>query len=799
MIRENTRRVLLPVETTILMVWYLVDGSGTDWSDSSREVPTELCTHGLESVEARILVYKKNTSRWSRLTKAIVNVARPKAVVNAVNKGNNVNSVKPQSFVLLGLETKGLKFPTMDLLDKRLIDKWHAQRLMTGKCPIFTDYEEIFSKVSHLILIDVVPSWLFDIDALTKSMNYKPVVEGNQSNGNAGTKACDDACKARTEIVSGKDYILLRLWTTNLPFSQSLKSSLDAGFKPSGDDEKNVTEEPGKRWCVYKMNKDACFGKNLFYSDDVCKMLVAEVEGTILMQWKMVKKWHVHVDRINDWVSLLYLTSSVLKSIFDSVGLCLIPCRSIAYIDSVYARVSLDKKSTIGGCQFLGSRLISWQCKKQTVVANSIIEVEYVAASSCCGQVLWISYQFLDFIVILNTAGIINIVKIVRKRIERVGENKNRKRDVWNKNRQRVLVSKRIKRNVNVARHNLLLLLKVNAARHNLLLLLKVNVARHNLQLLVNVNVVEGMDCLPNATIFEELTRMRYEKLSQKLTFYKAFFSPQWKFFIHTILQCLSAKTTAWNEFSSTMASAIICLATNQKFNFLKYVVESLVKNLNNDNKFLMYPRFVQVFLDKQVGDMSTNDQIYPSHTNKVFRNMKRVGKGFSKVVTPLFPTMMVQAYEEMGEGSANPINPHHTPTITQPSTSQPQKKQKPRKPNKRTINWVLDLEHKMTTQALEIESLKRRVKRLKKKKRSRTHRLKRLYKVGMSAKIISFKDEGLGEEDASKQGRIKAIDADEDIYLVNVPRDEDMFGVNNLEGDEVVVESDVAAKKKDD
>ncbi|GKF22902.1 hypothetical protein Tco_0075224, partial [Tanacetum coccineum] len=47
----------------------------------------------------------------------------------------------------------------------------------------------------------------------------------------------------------------------------------------------------------------------------------------------------------------------------------------------------------------------------------------------------------------------------------------------------------------------------------------------------------EGMDCLPNATIFEELTRMGYEKVSQKLTFYKAFFSPQWKFLIHTVLQ----------------------------------------------------------------------------------------------------------------------------------------------------------------------------------------------------------------------------------------------------------------------
>ncbi|GJY67658.1 ribonuclease H-like domain-containing protein [Tanacetum coccineum] len=64
------------------------------------------------------------------------------------------------------------------------------------------------------------PNWLFDIDALTKSMNYKPVVAGNQSNGNAGTKACDDA-------VPGKDCILLPLWTANPPFSQSLKSSLD--------------------------------------------------------------------------------------------------------------------------------------------------------------------------------------------------------------------------------------------------------------------------------------------------------------------------------------------------------------------------------------------------------------------------------------------------------------------------------------------------------------------------------------------------------------------------------------------
>nr|GEU71637.1 copia protein [Tanacetum cinerariifolium] len=58
--------------------------------------------------------------------------------------------------------------------------------------------------------------------------------------------------------------------------------------------------------------------------------------------------------------------------------------------DSDYAGASLDRKSTTWGCQFLGCRLISWQCKKQTVVAASSTEAEYVAAASCCAQLLWI-------------------------------------------------------------------------------------------------------------------------------------------------------------------------------------------------------------------------------------------------------------------------------------------------------------------------------------------------------------------------------------------------------------------------
>ncbi|GJW47522.1 hypothetical protein Tco_0079168 [Tanacetum coccineum] len=68
-----------------------------------------------------------------------------------------------------------------------------------------------------------------------------------------------------------------------------------------------------------------------------------------------------------------------------------------AFSDSDYAGVSIDRKFTTGGCQFLGKRLISWQCKKQTVVANSTTEAEYVVSANCYGQVLWIQNQLLDY------------------------------------------------------------------------------------------------------------------------------------------------------------------------------------------------------------------------------------------------------------------------------------------------------------------------------------------------------------------------------------------------------------------
>ncbi|GJT59374.1 hypothetical protein Tco_1002907 [Tanacetum coccineum] len=321
------------------------------------------------------------------------------------------------------------------------------------------------------------------------------------------------------------------------------------------------------------------------------------------------------------------------------------------------------------------------------------------------------------------------------------------------------------------------------------------SIVRRDLQL----EDAEGIDCLPNATIFEQLTLMGYEKVLQKLTFYKAFFSPQWKFLIHIVLQCLSAKTAAWNEFSSTMASAIICLATNQKFNFLKYIFESMVKNLE---------------------------------------------KGFSGRETPLFQTMVVQHQEKMDEAvnevmddsleraattatsldaeqdKGNIDKTQSKETLNEPSSlrtslgsgprcqetmgdtiAQTRPENVSKHSNDPLLARVLDLENTKTTQAQEITSLKLRVKKLENKGGSRTHKLKRLLKVGRSARMVSSDDASLGDqEDASKQGRkIDDIDKDAEITLIDETQgrygDDLMFDTCVLDDEEVFAGQDMDEK----
>nr|GEV30091.1 hypothetical protein [Tanacetum cinerariifolium] len=130
--------------------------------------------------------------------------------------------------------------PQIDLQDQGVIDSG-CSRHMTGNMSYLTDYEEIdggyvafggnpkggkitgkrFSESTHNV-VGSRPYWLFDINALTRTINYEPIVAGTQSNGFTGTKTVDP------------------------PFSQYPKSSNDDGSKPSSDDRKKVDEDPRK-------------------------------------------------------------------------------------------------------------------------------------------------------------------------------------------------------------------------------------------------------------------------------------------------------------------------------------------------------------------------------------------------------------------------------------------------------------------------------------------------------------------------------------------------------------------------
>ncbi|GJY41363.1 putative ribonuclease H-like domain-containing protein, partial [Tanacetum coccineum] len=472
-----------------------------------------------------------------------------------------------------------------------------------------------------------------------------------------------------------------------------------------------------------------------------------------------------------------------------------------AFSDSDYAGASLDRKSTIG-------------------------EVEYVAAANCCGQNpmfhsktkhIEIRHHFIRdsyekrLIQVIKIHIDHNVADLLIKafdvsRMERAATTASSleaEHDSGNINRTQsmatlnesipqgtdsssglrcqdtILGVQKLKLD-RVPRINLCVLkASLTAVRHKLMLpgitsycwikalvdKKKVIITKTSIRSDLKLDDAEGTYCLPTATIFAELERM------------------------------------------DTMASAIICLAINQQFNFSKYIFNNMVKNLKGGVKFLMYPRFVQVFLDKKVEGMSRHKGIYviPSHTKKVFTNMKRPGKGFSGKFTPLFETMMVQATEDMGEDSDAPTDSHSTPIHTQPSLSKPQKKKSRRKQRKESsptepipdeatnedhvdtpscdppqsgedrmqLTELMDLctqlqsrvlaqETTKSNQALEIESLKRRVKSLEKIRKSRTLGFKILRKVGSASRVESSNDVSLGaQEDASKQGR-KIDDLDE-------------------------------------
>nr|GEU83837.1 hypothetical protein [Tanacetum cinerariifolium] len=285
------------------------------------------------------------------------------------------------------------------------------------------------------------------------------------------------------------------------------------------------------------------------------------------------------------------------------------------------------------------------------------------------------------------------------------------------------------------------------------------------------------------------------------------------------------------------MASAIICLAVNQKFNFSKYISDNMVKSLEGGVKFYLFLRFLQVFLDKQVEGMTRHKEMYviSSYTKKMFGNMRRIRAGFSRVITPLFDTMTVQAPADMGD---IPVETHQILIVDQPSTSKPHKLQNPKRKQRKEAETshdesededhvltpssdplpssedrsilnelmvfytslqeqVFDLQEAKDTQAKEITALKKKVTKLTKWRKSRSEGLGRLKRIGSGRRVKSLMEkDALGtQEDASKQGRmIEEIDQNAKIALDDETRgrtdDDEMFGVDDLAREEVVMDS---------
>ncbi|GJW80711.1 putative ribonuclease H-like domain-containing protein [Tanacetum coccineum] len=346
-----------------------------------------------------------------------------------------------------------------------------------------------------------------------------------------------------------------------------------------------------------------------------------------------------------------------------------------SYSDSDYAGANLDRKSTTGGCQFLGRRLISWQCKKQTIVATSTTEAEYVAAASCCGQVLWIQNQMLDYgFNFMNTK-------------------------IYIDNESTICIVK------NPVYHSKT---KHIAIRHHFI-------------------------------------RDAYEKKLIQVIF--------------DAIQLMGSKSTSWDQIPTNIATAVICLTSNQKYNFSKLI-----------------------FDDKQLANVSVPLDHFSVNTltSKVFSFMVKKGKHFSGKVTSLFATMLVQPTQDEGASSERPseAQPTPSPTLTSEVPHEPQTDSSPAhtselpleqqpdpSPSLHPFLLFLILSQKLlvgilevTDQAKEIQHLKAQIKKLKQQAKPIIHHHRAWLKsVSLKQRLTrkSFpKKQKVHKEFVSKQDR---------------------------------------------
>nr|GEU99717.1 reverse transcriptase domain-containing protein [Tanacetum cinerariifolium] len=234
------------------------------------------------------------------------------------------------------------------------------------------------------------------------------------------------------------------------------------------------------------------------------------------------------------------------------------PFDLVAYSDSDYGGATQDMKSTTGGCQFLGKRLISWQCKKQTIMATFTIEAENLAAASGCGQVLLIQNQLLDYG--LAFCDYHNMIAI----LEKLEHNVDFHQTVDFVKASHIRYALTINPTLYVSHiQQFWSIARIETTNEGTKILATVDgkpmtISESSIRRYLKLNDEEGISSLPDVELFENLALTGYNILpNQKFTFQKGQFSHQWKFIIHTIMQCLSPKSTIFYEFSSNIATAV--------------------------------------------------------------------------------------------------------------------------------------------------------------------------------------------------------------------------------------------------
>ncbi|GKB57739.1 ribonuclease H-like domain-containing protein [Tanacetum coccineum] len=439
------------------------------------------------------------------------------------------------------------------------------------------------------------PNWLFDIDALTKSMNYKPVIAENQSNGNAGTKACDDAGKARMEIVPNKDYILVPLWTTDTPFSQISKSSPDDGFKPSSDEGKKVDEDPNsegndqvKEDNVNSTNNvnaastnevNAGGGKtsiellddldmheleDIVYSDigaeadmnnlntfmpvspipttrihkdHPVEQIIGDFNTTPQIR-RMTKNLEEH-DGCQERFSLWFQRGTIDKTLFirrdkglqvkqKEDGIFISQDKYVTEILKKFGFIDVKTAST------------SMETQKPLLKDEDGEEVDVHLYRSIIGSLMYLTSLRPDimFAVCQPKLGLwypkdspFDLVSYTDSDYARASLDRKSTIgvDVANPIKYALTVNPTIYTSCIEQFWATAKVKIVNEEEHLQALVdkKKVIIIESTIRRDLHLEDVEGTDYLPNATIFEQLALMGYEKLSQKLTFYKAFFSPQ--------------------------------------------------------------------------------------------------------------------------------------------------------------------------------------------------------------------------------------------------------------------------------